>query len=405
MRRSAFVIGAILAASVLSPIAYATAQNAAEPTSDLNVTVSGPASALPGQRVTYQLTIRNAGPDAVESPGMAASWPRALQVRTSDLIGVSGWCGWGGSPSVTCGLAGGPLASGGSRTVTISGTVDLQATGHFDFQASSGSAMPNDPQPGNNSGTVRTQVGPAADLGVTLTGPATARRGTLITYEAKVTNKGPLSAPGAEVGLFLSGGVVYFSSLPECQWRGFEVVCDLGELARNETKTFKITVRVHEAVPIGGKLQTRATASSNLYDPVPGNDDQIAGTTIVQPPAPPKANVGISGKVGALRKGRNGTYTLTVVNRGPNVAKNVVVAGALPKGLTFKSVRGCKRAGNGIKCTIPNLKSGAKVTIVLTVKVAKSAAGARTYVITAKSATSDPAPGNNTARIKRNITK
>ncbi|WP_169803849.1 DUF11 domain-containing protein [Actinomadura rubrobrunea] len=125
------------------------------------MSVTGPAEVTPGERATYQLTIRNAGPDTVNA-WMSATWSRTLAVGSYDLTGVAGFCAWTlGSPGIDCNLAGGPIAPGDSRIVTVTGTVDAQAAGSIDFtgEVKSRSA---DPATDDNTDTTTSVVRPSA---------------------------------------------------------------------------------------------------------------------------------------------------------------------------------------------------------------------------------------------------
>ncbi|MFG1998814.1 hypothetical protein ACGFNU_06660 [Spirillospora sp. NPDC048911] len=400
MKRFAVVLCAAVAASVLSPIANAATDGSA----DLGVTVEAPDSVMPGKRYAFYAKVWNSGPDAAEEVKATFDWPAELHVDQNLVAGLTD-CVWG-ARTATCDVKGGSLAAGEERRIGLVGTVDLQADDRFDFRAGV-RAKTTEPNPdwNRNDHSGMSLVYPSTDLAVTMSGPATAKPGDLITYEAKVTNNGPRFLWSANVDFNLSNGVVFQSSSPECNGKSR---CRLENFDKNETRTLRVTVKVHEAVPVGSRMYSAVEAYWSLNDPVRENDSAAVETLVVAPPKPPRpvvADVGISGKVGALRKGRTGTYTLTVANRGPAAAKNVVVSGALPKGLRFKSVRGCKKAGNGIKCTIANLKAGGKVTIVLNVAVAKSASGSRLFVAGVKSATKDPVSGNDRVRITRKITK
>ena len=161
MKRVAVVAGIVMAASAVSPIAPATARTADGLVADLSVSVTGPAEVTPGERATYQLTIRNAGPDAVDA-WMSATWSRTLAVRTYDLTGVTGFCGWPlGVPKVDCPVAGGPIAPGDSRIVTVSGTVDPQAVGSIDVTGEV-KTRSTDPATDNNTDTTSSVVRPSA---------------------------------------------------------------------------------------------------------------------------------------------------------------------------------------------------------------------------------------------------
>ncbi|MBO2451456.1 DUF11 domain-containing protein [Actinomadura barringtoniae] len=408
MKRSAVIASAVLAATVLTPTAYALAHTEADPVSDLGVTLAGPTStALPGETVTYQATVHNAGPDAAPSIEISTAFT-GPKLSMLDMNGFGGFCTQ--LPGRTACLTNDALPSGATKVIKIQARVDPHALpGTVGLTTKVSGRQASDPDQAGNSAQAQFTVGSAADLGVTLSGPQSVKRNNWISYEVKAANRGGLAATNGKVALRLPGGVSFKDAPIGCAVQGSDVTCDLGDLAVNGAKSFKVDARVDADVPFGRRLDAQAHAKSDLYDAVPADNTVVSSATVAQPtppPAPPKANVAITGKASALRKGRTGTYALVVTNKGPNAAKNVVVTGALPKGMTFKSVRGCKRFKNGIKCTIPNLKAGGKVTITMNVTVVKGAkSGSRTFVVIARSATKDPVTSNNVARIKRSITK
>jgi hypothetical protein len=157
MKRIAILLSALVTVVAILPVARA----AAEATADLKVSVTGPTSITAGGSATYQMTIRNDGPDSVPSASMKATWTRNLTIRTDGLTGVSGFCGWSSTPDVICGVAGMPMAAGDTRTVTITGVVNQTITGQVRLTASVLSSGITDPVPGDNSGQVASAVVPA----------------------------------------------------------------------------------------------------------------------------------------------------------------------------------------------------------------------------------------------------
>ncbi|TDB90767.1 hypothetical protein E1264_03925 [Actinomadura sp. KC216] len=134
MKRTAALLAGLIAIPTLLPAAHAQAE--VETTADLKVSVTGPEYVIPGGNATYRMTIRNEGPDTVQSAAMSAVWTRNFRLPSSGLTGVSGFCGWTlGKPEVICGVAGGPIAPGGTRTVSFAGTVDSAASGQVEMEA------------------------------------------------------------------------------------------------------------------------------------------------------------------------------------------------------------------------------------------------------------------------------
>jgi uncharacterized repeat protein (TIGR01451 family) len=92
--------------------------------------------------------------------------------------------------------------------------------------------------------------------------------------------------------------------------------------------------------------------------------------------------------------GDNLTYTITVTNRGPDAATNVVVTDTLPSGVTFVSASsGCVHAAGVVTCNLGNIPAGGFVTITIVVTV--TAPGTISNTATVTSDTLDPNTANN----------
>ena len=96
------------------------------------------------------------------------------------------------------------------------------------------------------------------------------------------------------------------------------------------------------------------------------------------------------------------TYTLSVSNLGPSQASNVSVSDTLPAGSTFVSASGtgwtCNNVANVVTCTLPTLAVGAANPISLAFNAPPVAvAGTLSNTATISSASSDPAPANNSS--------
>lgn len=370
-----------------------TVRTTVEQVADLGTVIEGPTSVKPGEQVGYTVTASNNGVHRAQDATLTIGLPAALTELTAPGCTREG-------ATLTCAM--GDLPAGESRKFALGGRVPVHtAPGSQDLTARVTSRSV-DPGPTANDARVPVAVASAADLALTLRAPAETRRGARVTYEAQVHNRGGDTAPGTTLTFRLPAGMVYAAVPSGCTGQGAQLACRLGDVPAGASRTLKVDGKVGADVPFGRRLETVAEVTSAVVDPVPSDNARLARTTVVRPPS---ADVAVTGKVGPLRKGRTGTYTLTVTNKGPQAARDVLVAGRLPQGLTFKAVRGCRRDANGIRCTIASLAPGATVTLTVTVSVARNATGVLTYVVSAKPATpTDPAPANNTVRISRKVT-
>jgi uncharacterized repeat protein (TIGR01451 family) len=106
--------------------------------------------------------------------------------------------------------------------------------------------------------------------------------------------------------------------------------------------------------------------------------------------------------------GTNLKYTLTITNKGPDVATNTLVSDATPVGTTFvsftTSAGTCTAPAVGhtgtLSCKVGNLGNGAKVTVTMTVKDTAAAGSTLSDTGRSSSATPDPKSTNNAVTVK-----
>ena len=141
---------------------------------------------------------------------------------------------------------------------------------------------------------------PAADLAVTLTGPTSVVVDVVGTYQAIISNAGPLAAPAVVLTITLPTGATLHSVAPgsgTCAVVGQTITCDLGPLAAGE----QVTVGLRLSFGAAGVhvLTAAASIGSGASDPSPADDvaelrvtaaEPVPGSTPVPPgptPAPP----------------------------------------------------------------------------------------------------------------------
>src|SRR5262249_14938417 len=104
--------------------------------------------------------------------------------------------------------------------------------------------------------------------------------------------------------------------------------------------------------------------------------------------------------------GTNLTYTLSLTNRGPAYATQVVVTDPLPAGALFISASAsqgsCAYDGTTVRCDLGNIAPGAQA--VVTVTVTPSSAGLMTNVVTLASQEPDLNAANNSAAVVTRVT-
>lgn len=118
---------------------------------DLSVTKTGSTTIQQGQRLTYTLTVTNAGPSSAENVVLTDTPPTVLTEPEYSINGGGTFLPWTGSLSL------GTLDDGESRTILIRGTVGSQAEGRISNTAVVTSSTP-DPNPDNNTSTFVTTI-------------------------------------------------------------------------------------------------------------------------------------------------------------------------------------------------------------------------------------------------------
>ncbi|UQN10157.1 DUF11 domain-containing protein [Deinococcus sp. QL22] len=178
---------------------------------DLNITKSGPNTAVAGTGISYVLTLTNTGPSAANGATFSDNVTSALtgvtavcQNATGSASGCNATVGAGNV--VTGSVA--ALPSGGTVEVEIRGTIPANATGSLNNQATitapGGTTETNISN--NTSNTVTTTLTRTADLAVDKSAPAAVGAGGALTYTVRVWNNGPSTASAVSVNDVLPAG-------------------------------------------------------------------------------------------------------------------------------------------------------------------------------------------------------
>lgn len=373
------------------------------PTADLSIVkTDGLADALPGDQLTYTLTLGNAGPSSVIGAPVTDTIPAELTNAA-----------WSCAPALACTPASGTgdvssavdLAPGATATITVTADVVASTLGTVTNVARvDAPATVVDPVPGNNASTDTTVVSPLADVSITKTdGLTTVVAGTPTSYSIIVTNPGPSrldgvrvvdTVPAALVGTSWSctptGGATCPATLPA---RDLDVLVDMPAASTVEfvldadvapAATGTITNVANAALPAGG------------VDPTPGNNRAEDSTTVLG-----EADLSITKDDGAAFAvpGSTTTYAVTVSNGGPSDVVDALVSDALPAGASAMSWTctpgtgaACPVSGSGALVGVPvSIPAGGEVTFAVTLAISPAATGQ--LVNTASVAVPLPTPG------------
>ncbi len=332
---------------------------------------------VPG-KVTYALTVHNHGPDAAQAVVVTDTLPVG-ESYVSDDAG----CSHAGQ-TVTCAL--GELADGAAHTVHLVTEVSValgaqKVTNHATVTSTTG-----DPEPGGTSAEASVQAGPAADVAIVKSAPATVQSGGQITWVLHVSNNGPSTASGVTTSDSLPSGSALVSAEPSqgsCTSALGVLTCELGILAAGAGAQ----VTIHANVLAGpGAIANTATVRAAQPDPEPANNSSSVSSDVlpnpdsgVQPSTSTQFRTHVTlAKRASARVASDGArvrYRLTIVNVGPQAAEQVSLCDRLPAHTTVVDARGGHLSDGRICFALPLLAPHAQHVYVLTLRIDSNARG------------------------------
>jgi large repetitive protein len=405
-----------------------------DPEADLRVAKTGPASVTAGQAISWTVTATNFGPS--DAPGVVVT--DTVPAGVTDVMATPsrGTCTVT-DQTVSCDAgalpAGAPGEAGAAVTVTITGTVDPEATGTLTNEASATSTA-DDPAEDDNTATADTTVTASYDLAVSKSANRTTLPGQAprpVTYTITVTNNGPSAARDITVTDLTPLALTLLSATsddgtcdtsqattpqpPPDDTQGL-ITCDLpGPLAPGESAFVTVAMRADTVLAQGPDVDERVTISDAAgADTNPDND--AASWTLTGLPFV-DLSLGKSADT-QVTAGEPATYTFVVANNNDpdDVDENLaaiqpIIRDTLPAGVSFTSAVvtapsdgsqdvACGTSGQDLTCQLTaNVNAGSSATVEVTVAVAPDVAAGSTLVNTASVETGDMTnnPDNNLA--------
>lgn len=365
-----------------------TVTNAVVTRADVAITkTAGPAVA--GQNVTYTLTVNNWGLSDARDVVVSDTIPQPLTFVSATT--AQGTCSQAAG-TVTCQLG----------TVPLNGEVVITVVAHLPAGTDPAAVITNtaqvtsstpDPDATNNTASYTLPVGTAADVSIAKTGPARATAGNQITWTLTIANSGPSTAEGVTVTDSIPDGVTGVTTNNAACTVGAQVSCALGTLAVGATVTIQVTGTV-AATFTGNLLVNDATVTSTTPDPTTSNNSDTTRTPVFT-----EADLALT-KTGppTITAGTQITWTLTLTNAGPSVARTVSVTDTLPTGVTFVSSGDengvtCTSSGpHDVRCARDSLGVNQSVTVTIVGLVAPFVAPGTTLTNTATIGATTPTP-------------
>jgi uncharacterized repeat protein (TIGR01451 family) len=347
----------------------------------LVVTETQPVIAAAPSTITFEGTSGKAGPSpvnvAVTNGGGGA------------LNGLSASVWYGGATAGWLSATLGGSTAPAQLTVTADGRALAPGTYHGEVRLASPVAI-NSPKSIPVSFVVA-RPPEVADVSTTMSGPTVAISGAQVDYVITVRNLGPDTARAVVVTAPTPSGTSFVSSTAGSHAGGV-FTWTAAKLSAGSAQSITVRLRLDATGPI----VYRASASSDVEDPVAGNN-QSQVTTTVSPAPRADLVAGLSAPTSA-EAGAQMTLQVTLSNTGPDAAASAVVRATLPAGVSFQSASGGGTHANGVVTwSAGTLGAGAQRSYNLVVRLGSGTSGNVTHSVTATSSTGDPNPANSTA--------
>ena len=240
---------------------------------DVSIVKNGPANVDSGGAITYTLRIANAGPSAADGATYSDTLP-------ADITNIAAACGGetGGAACAIPNVAGNTvsdavpsLPAGGAVTITITGVAPVGSTSLTNTATVAPPAGVGDPNPGDDTSSVQTTVGAAADIAVAKTvDNAMPNVGDTVTFTIVASNDGPNDASGVAITDGLPFGLAFVSATPsQGSYVAASGLWSVGALANGANATLTIAATV--TAP-GALVNTATLSASDQVDPNPSNN-------------------------------------------------------------------------------------------------------------------------------------
>jgi uncharacterized repeat protein (TIGR01451 family) len=395
-------------AGVTDPVAgnNSSTDNApVKPNADLSLTKAGATNMTAGANSTYNFTVHNGGPSNVSGFTVTDTLDSNLTYVSSspNICSVTNTA-TNGAQTITCTDTTG-ITNGNDSTFNV--TVALEPT------ASPGSTIDNtatvvppadtnDPDLGNNSGSVTRNVVASADLAITKSHTGNFTAGANSNYAIVVTNNGPSDASTFTVTDTLPAGLTFVSGgstagvNASCTNAGQIITCTGGPtIGTGQSSTITLTVATDPALAGNTTLNNTASISSTTSDPNMSNNTSPTDTATVDS----KADLEITkSHTSDFTAGNAEDYQIQVVNHGPSNASGFTISDTLPAGLTYASSSPniCSAVAQVITCNGgPLAGNGASTFVTVTVNTSAGLSAGTTISNTASVATIAPTTDPN----------
>lgn len=379
-----------------------------------------PDPVIPGQNITYTVSVRNNGPDPAVNGGVNASFAGTTYVSASGPAGFA--CAAFGS-AVSCTNPSFPAGQTAVITFIQNVPAHLLAFPDGTVTASfSTSGTTVDPVLGNNGpyNVTTAYDSPQVDLALTVSdSPDPVFPNGNVTFTVDVINNGPDDAPEVNFNV-VNGSFRFVSATLPAPW-----TCTLPAVGGNPTFTcnndlwpsgtaYQFTVVLNADPAVLGTIDTPVqtyfgvASSGGLYNETNhANNDETEITQYVTPDA--DLSIGVTDSPDPVANGGLVTFDISVENGGPDDAPGAVATFSPHPSLTFQSLTApvgwsCTTPPVGsagvTQCNINPLPNGAVAVFQLVTQVvAAGAGGVLNSSFSISSNVQDPNLANNNATV------
>jgi uncharacterized repeat protein (TIGR01451 family) len=359
---------------------------------DLSVAVSGPTAAYTTASFDYSLTLTNAGLVNVSDVAVAFTLPAGVSFVSAEAAGFTV-----SHQSGVVRFSGGSIS--GDSSVVLSVSVAAGSAGEITLNAGAAVADPDlalkETAENNNASTsvLSTMITDAADLTVSLTGPASRLTGADFDYTLTVTNAGLVNASNVSARFTLPQGLSYVtssSSVFNVSENNGVVSFSGGSINAGQSALATITVRTlvdgtYTAV-IGSVL---ADPDNTLIESHESNNENALAVSTVVTTA--DVTVDLVQNAAFQAGDQTASYTITVTNTGTGATSGLVtLSDVLPAGLSAMSLSGngwtiVQGSGSSVSASRSDaLPAGASFPpLTLTVSIALNAPSSVENTVTA----------------------
>ncbi len=355
------------------------------PTVDVRVAKShSPVLLIPGDDITYRVTVANQGPSTAASVDVIDEMPSVLSSTTWTCSASEGSSCLGSSTGVGDIRTEATIAAGGAVTYDIRARITSEAIGSVINSASV--ALPQaltDLSVEDDSVTDIGALAPHADVRVTKSDFATeAIPGTRVTYTITATNHGPSRAAGTRIVDQMP------PELTDVTWTctadsegscsdatGTGSIDVATNLRPGSTATFFVSATIQESSTGSLVNSVVASTAAGVFDPNTEDNEATDANQLT-----PTLDLGIEKSDGAfsIAPGRPVVYTITATNHGPSSDPGVSIVDTPPEAMRnpMWTCNGCTvTSGRGPIDTTAALRSGQSVTVTYSGTIDTNARG------------------------------